>query len=106
MSYPLRQVLQNPELSGCIAKWAVELGEFDIVFIPHTMVKGQALADFVVELTGAHEPSPECSERTAGEPAESGPTRSDPSAVKWKLFVDGSSSSGGSGAGLVLISPY
>ena len=91
-------------MSGRIAKWAVELGEFDIEFIPRTAVKGQELADFVVEFTGAPEPSPECSERTAEEPTENDPTRGDPSAMRWKPFVDGSSNSSDSGVGLVLVS--
>ncbi|CAL8992512.1 unnamed protein product [Prunus brigantina] len=31
---PLRQVLQKPETSGRLIKWAIELGEFDIQFKP------------------------------------------------------------------------
>ncbi|KAI5342264.1 hypothetical protein L3X38_010139 [Prunus dulcis] len=31
---PLRQVLQKPEISGRLIKWAIELGEFDIQFMP------------------------------------------------------------------------
>lgn len=50
-SYLLRYVLQNPELFGQIAKWVIELGEFDIEYVPQTTIKAQALADFVVEFT-------------------------------------------------------
>ena len=50
-SHPLRQVLQNPDVSGRLTKWAVELGEFDIKFMPRTTIKGQALADFMAEFT-------------------------------------------------------
>ena len=32
-------------------KWVVELGQFDIHFKPGTAIKGQALADFIVEFT-------------------------------------------------------
>ena len=102
-SYLLRQALQNPELSGRIAKWVIELGEFDIEYIPHTAVKAQALADFVAEFTGAPEPTPEYSKK-AVEPVEANLAASSPSSEMWKLFVDGSSNSGGSGAGLVLVS--
>ena len=105
ISYPLRQVLQNPELSGRIAKWAIELGEFDIEYIPHTAVKAQALANFVAEFTGAPESTPESSEKAVDAPVEDGPAACDPSSQRWKLFVDGSSNSGGSGAGLVLVLP-
>ncbi len=32
--------------------WAVELGEFDIDFLPQTIIKGQALVNFAVEFSG------------------------------------------------------
>lgn len=48
-NFPLRQVLQKPDASGRLLKWAVELSEFDIIYAPRTAIKGQALADFVVE---------------------------------------------------------
>jgi hypothetical protein len=54
-SYPLKVVLHNPNATGNIAKWAAELDEFQIDFIPHHAVKSQVLADFVVEWT-----SPPC----------------------------------------------
>ena len=50
-NYPLWQVLQKLEALGCLLKWAVELGQFDIQFRPHTAIKGQALADFIAEFT-------------------------------------------------------
>ena len=49
--HPLRPVLHKPETSGRLAKWAIELGEFDIQFVPRTAIKAQALADFVAEFT-------------------------------------------------------
>jgi hypothetical protein len=51
-SYPLQQVLRRPELSGRLAKRAIELGGLDIEFKGRTTVKGQVLADFVVEIPG------------------------------------------------------
>ena len=50
-SHPLRQVLQNPDVSRRLIKWTIELGEFDIKFMPRTTIKGQALADFMAEFT-------------------------------------------------------
>ncbi|CAL2239815.1 unnamed protein product [Prunus armeniaca] len=44
-------VLQKPETSGRLVKWAIELGEFDIQFKPRPTEKGQAVADFISELT-------------------------------------------------------
>jgi hypothetical protein len=50
-SYPLRVVLHNPNATGNIAKWAAELVEFELDFVPHHAVKSQVLADFVVDWT-------------------------------------------------------
>ena len=52
---PLRQILQKPECSGRLTKWAIELSEYDISYEPRRAVKGQALADFIVEYT--HSPA-------------------------------------------------
>jgi hypothetical protein len=32
--YPLRKILQKPDLSGKLVNWSVELGQFDIEFHP------------------------------------------------------------------------
>ena len=31
---PLRQVLQKPEMSGRLLKWAIELSQFEILYMP------------------------------------------------------------------------
>ena len=49
--YPMKQVLHKPEVFGRLMKWAVELSEFDIRYKPKTAVKGQVLADFIMEFT-------------------------------------------------------
>ncbi|KAL0446084.1 UNVERIFIED_CONTAM: hypothetical protein Slati_1736300 [Sesamum latifolium] len=49
---PLKQVLGKPETSGRLIKWAIELSEYDISYLPRTTIKAQALADFVSEMTG------------------------------------------------------
>ncbi|CAL8137244.1 unnamed protein product [Prunus armeniaca] len=51
---PLRQVLQKPETSGRLVKWAIELGEFDIHYKPRQATKGQAVTDFISEFTEPH----------------------------------------------------
>ncbi|KAK3029277.1 hypothetical protein RJ639_039517 [Escallonia herrerae] len=53
---PLRKVLMSPEASGRLVNWSVELGEFDLQYKPHTAVKAQALADFIVECTLPEDP--------------------------------------------------
>ncbi|GKA68093.1 reverse transcriptase domain-containing protein [Tanacetum coccineum] len=75
-----------------LLKWSFELEEHDIQYRPRTSVKGQILADFIVE-------RPEDNlEDTLMEGAEELP---DP----WTLFTDGSSCADGSGAGLILTNP-
>ncbi|XP_052185282.1 uncharacterized protein LOC127796919 [Diospyros lotus] len=83
---PLRSILQKPKCSGRLTKWSIELSEYDIQYHPRQAIKGQALADFIVECT----PSKEAKEK---------------SITEWLLFVDGAASSQGSGAGIVLIPP-
>ena len=71
-------------------KWAIELSEFDIIYKPKTAIKGQVLADFVMEFTLA-------------EPAQNAQAMND--LPIWKLSVDGASNAQGSGAGIILTSP-
>ena len=55
-SYPLRTIVHNRDAIGRIAQWSIELGQYDIQFVPQTMIKSQGLADFVAEWTN---PEPE-----------------------------------------------
>ena len=71
-------------------KWAIELSEFDIRYKPKTAIKGQVLADFVMEFAPI-------------EPAET--TQAEDDLPIWKLSVDGASNAQGSRAGLILTSP-
>ena len=44
-------MLQKPEASSRLLKWAIELGQFNVNFRPRTTIKGHALADFIAEFT-------------------------------------------------------
>ena len=88
--YPMKQVLHKSETSGRLMKWALELSEFDIIYKPTTTIKGQVLADFVMEFTST-------------EPAENAQTPTD--LPIWRLSVDEATNAQGSGAGLILTSP-
>ena len=88
--YPMKQVLHKLETSGRLMKWAIELSEFDIRYKSKTAIKGQVLANFVMEFTST-------------EPAEN--TQKMTNLPIWKLSVDGASNAQGSGAGLILTSP-
>ncbi|KAK4839400.1 hypothetical protein QYF36_021690 [Acer negundo] len=39
MNYPLKVILKKPEVSGRLTKWAIELSEFDIKYLPRTAIK-------------------------------------------------------------------
>ena len=82
----LRAILHSPSESGCLAKWTIELSEYDIEYRNKTCAKSQVLADFIIEL-----PTKEA--------------RENPLDTTWLLHVDGSSSKQGSGVGICLISP-
>ncbi|VFQ76735.1 unnamed protein product [Cuscuta campestris] len=56
---PIGALLRNPNAPSRMSKWAVFLGAFQIEFKPRPAIKGQALADFMVECTAWEEPSPE-----------------------------------------------
>ncbi|XP_013704302.1 uncharacterized protein LOC106408015 [Brassica napus] len=89
-------VLHKPKVLGRLAKWAVELGEYDVIFLPATAIKSQVLADFVAEFSPALLPALEQDVRLRGETKKEG---------EWILHVDGSSNVRGAGVGIMLTSP-
>lgn len=82
---PLKQILQRAETSGRLLAWTTELGEFEITYMPRAAIKGQALADFIVECSNSS------SELTPEQP--------------WLMKVDRSSCSTRAGVGIVLTGP-
>ncbi|GJU25614.1 reverse transcriptase domain-containing protein [Tanacetum coccineum] len=87
---PIKQIMSRPDVAGRLQKWSVMLGEHNITYRPRTSVKGQILADFLVE-----------------KPKENLPDipAMDFLQEPWILFTDGSSCIDGSGAGLIATSP-
>ena len=41
-----------------MVQWAIELSQFDIQYHPRTVIKAQALADFIAEFTFPDEKNP------------------------------------------------
>ncbi|GJU31308.1 reverse transcriptase domain-containing protein [Tanacetum coccineum] len=73
---PIKQIISRPDVAGRLQKWSVMLGEHNITYRPRTSVKGQILADFLVEKPD-ESPSDTSVVETPQEP--------------WTLFTDGSS---------------
>ncbi|XP_071718982.1 uncharacterized protein [Rutidosis leptorrhynchoides] len=90
---PVKQVLSTPAISGRLAKWAIELGAFEITYLPRTSVKGHVLADYLAEMTGELEVIDERTQLKL------------PQHEIWDLYTDGASCIEGAGVGLVLTSP-
>ncbi|XP_019167690.1 PREDICTED: uncharacterized protein LOC109163402 [Ipomoea nil] len=86
---PLGSFLRNTNSSARMAQWAMHLSQFDIDFKPRPAIKGQALADFIVECT-AREVTDQVETEDGG---------------WWTLSTDGSSNSKGCGGGVVLVTP-
>ncbi|KAK0598758.1 hypothetical protein LWI29_037707 [Acer saccharum] len=92
-NYPLKLILQKPEVSGRLTKWAIELSEFDVEYLPRTAIKAQAVADFVAEFT---EPSMEMARMMVEQNKK---------VFKWQLRIDGLSNTHGNGEGVVVSTP-
>ena len=86
-SFLISEILHNRDATGRIAKWAVELGSFELTFQPRTAIKSQALIDLIAEWTEVQ--SPAITEKLE----------------YWTMYFDGSLMIEGAGAGIVLISP-
>ena len=81
---PLRGSIHKPNMSGRMARWAMELSEYDIKYKPRLSKKGQVLADFIAKIL---QPDT-CPDETGW----------------WTLSVDGASKPTGAGTGLQLTS--
>nr|ABF97185.1 retrotransposon protein, putative, unclassified [Oryza sativa Japonica Group] len=81
----VKYMLSAPILKGMVGKWIFSLTEFDLPYESPKAIKGQAIADFIVEHRDDSIGSVEI--------------------LPWTLFFDGSVCTHGCGIGLVIISP-
>jgi ribonuclease HI len=86
-SFPLGEIICNPDAAGRIAKWSVELMGEALAYAPRKAIKSQILADFVAEWTDTQLPPPQIQVEC------------------WTLYFDGSVMKTGAGAGLLFVSP-
>ena len=77
--------IHRPDMSGRMARWAMELSEYGIQYKPRISKKGQVLADFIAEIPQLDT----CPDETGW----------------WTLSVNGASRQTGAGIGLQLTSP-
>jgi hypothetical protein len=92
---PLETILRNPNITGRVAEWAVELQPFEISFETTKVIKSKALAEFAAKWTDpfADEP-PEVESTFPGEEAPG----------LWVMHFDGAFNLPGAGAGTILTS--
>jgi ribonuclease HI len=86
-SFPLGEIIRNPDAAGRIAKWSVELMGETLAYAPCKAIKSQILADFITEWTDTQLPPPQIQ------------------AECWTLNFNGSVMKTGAGASLLFISP-
>ncbi|XP_020272036.1 uncharacterized protein LOC109847203 [Asparagus officinalis] len=95
---PLRYILGKLVLSGHLAKWAMFLTQFDIVYVPQKAVKGQVLADFLAAhaLPG---------EKEIEDDLPNDEVMTTFIAPSWVMYFDGASRGTGAGAKVAFVTP-
>ena len=90
---PMKNVMSRPEFTGRMEKWSIHLSGYDLRYEPGTVIKSQALADFVVDFS-----SPVAVE-TEHEVAYFGEKGT------WTLHTERETNTKGVGLGVILKSP-
>jgi ribonuclease HI len=86
----IKYMLHNPIMSGRVGKWAYALIEYDLAYEPLKSMRGQVVADFIVEHQINDTHKLDMSYLTI---------------TPWTLYFDGSVCNEGRGIGIVLVSP-
>ncbi|XP_072080955.1 uncharacterized protein [Arachis hypogaea] len=87
----VKYMLSFPMLRGRLGKWMLALTEFDLQYVPAKAVKGQVIADFLVD--------------NSKDLNDQGTNIVDVEVNYWKLYFDGSKHKDGAGVGILIISP-
>jgi hypothetical protein len=92
--FPLQRILRNPEATGRIVEWALELSSFGLKFESTSTIQSRALAEFIAEWTLT--PDEEIQEMTLpGKETDR----------EWVMYFDGAFSLQGASAGVLLVAP-
>jgi hypothetical protein len=92
--FPLQRILRNPDATGRIVEWALELSSFGLKFESTSTIQSRALAEFIAEWTPT--PDEEIPETTL--PGKE-------TNQEWIMYFDGAFSLQGAGAGVLLVAP-
>ena len=65
--------MNKPDAAERLIQWSIELSEFDIDYLPRTVIKAQALADFMVKFTAKDDEPKEEEEQVS----------------RWTIHIDG-----------------
>ncbi|MBI0385159.1 hypothetical protein JBE27_55080 [Streptomyces albiflaviniger] len=84
--HTIKVIIRNREVTGLVAKWAVEIGIHSITYELCTDNKSQSLTDFLVDWTETQQPVAHVDTK------------------HWTLFFDSYKNIDGAGASIVLIS--
>ena len=90
--FPIKEILSKPDLSGRLTKWTIDLGIYDIRYLPGATKKGQVMTDFLVEI-----------QSFTTEPEQF--LHSEEEFQAWVFSTDGASNSTGTRIGVVLEAP-
>ena len=90
----LQRILHNPDATGRIVEWALELSSLDLKFERTSTIQSRVLAEFVAEWTST--PDEEVQETALPGEETSG---------DWIMYFDGAFSLQGAGAGVLLVAP-
>ena len=90
--FPIKQILSKPKLSARLTKWAIDLGVYDIRYLPKAAKRGQVMVDFLVEI-----------QSFSAEPEQL--LQSEEKSQEWVLSTDDASNSIGTKIGVVLKAP-
>jgi hypothetical protein len=92
--FPMQRILRNPDATGRIVEWALELSSFDLKFESTATIQSRALAEFIAEWT----PTPDEEIQETAFPGKD-------TEREWIMYFDGAFSLQGAGAGVLLVAP-